>query len=191
MAAVAKIVVIGASAGALGALGRILPALPADFPLPIMLVVHVPPDKESMLASLLDDKCALRVKEAEDKEKAEAGTVYVAPPDYHLLVERDMSLSLSNEEEVQFSRPAVDVLFETAADAAGDGVVAIVLTGGNEDGAQGLRAVMKAGGVGIVQEPETAFCAAMPEAALAACPQALILELDAMASWLEEMSRCR
>lgn len=185
----ARLVVMGASAGALEALGRILPSLPADYPVPILLVVHLPPEKDSMLAGLLDAKCQLRVKEAEDKEAAQAGCVYVAPPDYHLLIEKDLIISLSNEEEVQFSRPSIDVLFEAAADSVGAGAVAVVLTGGNEDGARGAQAIMKAGGVVLVQEPQTAYCAAMPEAARSFCPQARVLELDAMASELREVAR--
>jgi len=124
------------------------------------------------------------VREAEDKEPLEAGTVYFAPPDYHLLVELDRRLSLSSEEPVLYSRPSIDVLFESAADAYGSGLVGVVLTGANSDGARGLRAVRDAGGVALVQRPDQAQVAAMPQAALDACPGAVPLSLDEIASFL-------
>ena len=130
-------VVIGASAGALEALSSLLPALPSDYRLPILIVVHLPPDKTSLLAELLRARCAIRVREAEDKEPIEPGVVYFAPPDYHLLVEQDRRLSLSDDEPVLFSRPSIDVLFESAADAYGGGLIGVVLTGANSDGANG------------------------------------------------------
>ena len=136
-----------------------------------MVVVHVPPDKRSILAELFQAKCRITVREAEDKEPISGGTVYFAPPDYHLLVETDRSLSLSSDEPVLYSRPSIDVLFESAADAYGPALIAIVLTGANQDGAKGLKAVVEAGGTAIVQSPEDAFASAMPEAALAACPE--------------------
>jgi two-component system chemotaxis response regulator CheB len=168
-------VVVGASAGAIEALMAILPGLPADFPAPILVVVHVPPDRRSLIPQVLQPHCALSLREAEDKEPAEAGHVYFAAADYHLLVERDGRLSLSSEEAVQFSRPSIDVLFETAADAYGPAVVALVLSGANSDGAAGARAIAQAGGLILVQSPETAAATAMPLAALTACPDALVL----------------
>jgi two-component system chemotaxis response regulator CheB len=183
-------VVIGASAGALEALSVILPALPEEFALPVLIVVHQPPDRRSVLAELFQSKCRIAVREAEDKEPMRAGTAYFAPPDYHLLVESDKSLSLSNDEPVLYSRPSIDVLFETAADAYGRGLVAIVLSGANQDGAAGLKAVVDAGGLGIVQKPDEAFAAAMPEAALALCPSALVLPLTGIAAYLQKAS-CR
>ena len=123
----ARAVVVGASAGAIDALQAILPALPADFPAPVLVVVHVPPDRRSLIAQVLQPHCALALREAEDKEIAAPGTVYFAPPDYHLLVERDGLLSLSSEEPVLFSRPSIDVLFESAADAYGPDLIGVVL----------------------------------------------------------------
>src|SRR6201991_418522 len=140
----AEAVVIGASAGALEALSVILPALPATFRLPVFIVVHMPPNRQSVLAELFQRKCRLRVREAEDKERISGGTVYFAPPDYHLLVEMDKHLSLSSDEPVLYSRPSIDVLFESAADAYGPGLIAIVLTGANQAGAKGLRTVYEA-----------------------------------------------
>jgi len=168
-------VVVGASAGAIEALLAILPALPADFPAPILVVVHIPPDRRSLIPQVLQPRCALLLREADDKEPAEAGNVYFAPADYHLLVERDGRLSLSTEEPVQFSRPSIDVLFETAADAYGAAAIAVVLSGANSDGAAGARAIARAGGLILIQSPETAQATAMPLAALAACPHAVVL----------------
>lgn len=181
-----RIVVIGASAGAIQALSQILPALPANYPFPILVVVHVPADRSNFLAPLFEAKCQLAVREADDKERVTGGTVYFAPPDYHLLLEADGTLSLSSEEPVQHSRPAIDILFETAADAFGDRVIGLVLTGANADGAQGLSAIAAAGGTAVVEDPATAFADAMPLAALKACPSAHILSLDAIAQFLLE-----
>ncbi|MCH2547166.1 MAG: chemotaxis protein CheB [Alphaproteobacteria bacterium] len=177
-------VVIGASAGALEALNVILPLLPADFPLPIIGVVHLPPDRESLLCKLLNDRAAIAVVEAQDKELLEGGKAYFAPPDYHLLIETDKSLSLSNEEQVLYSRPSIDVMFESAADALGDAVIGVVLTGANSDGAQGLKMIMDGGGEGLVQCSEECFSPAMPEAALAACPAAKVMSLTQIAEYL-------
>jgi two-component system, chemotaxis family, protein-glutamate methylesterase/glutaminase len=177
-------VVIGASAGALEALSVILPSLPEGFRLPLMVVVHVPPDKRSVLADLFQAKCRIPVREAEDKERISGGTVYFAPPNYHVLVEADRSLSLSNDDPVLFSRPSIDVLFESAADAYGSALIAIILTGANQDGAEGMRAVVEAGGLALVQSPDGAYAPAMPQAAIAACPSARIMSLDAIAAYL-------
>jgi two-component system, chemotaxis family, protein-glutamate methylesterase/glutaminase len=188
-AAATEAVVIGASAGALEALSIVLPALPAHYRLPVIIVVHVPPDKKSVLAELFQAKCNVPVREAEDKEPITAGTIYFAPPNYHLLIETDKSFSLSNEEPVLFSRPSVDVLFESAADAYGPALVAIVLTGANQDGAKGARAAFDAGGTAIVQRPGTAFSAAMPEAAINACPDAHVLSPEEIAMYLLSLAK--
>jgi two-component system chemotaxis response regulator CheB len=180
----ADAIVIGASAGAIQALSRILPALPADYPLPVLVVVHVPADRSDLLAPLLQAKCRVVVKEAEDKELIRPGFVYFGPSDYHLLVEADRTVSLSADEPVLYSRPSIDVLFESAADAYGAGLVGVILTGANEDGAAGLRAIAAAGGVALVEDPATAFAAAMPNAALELCVQARPLPLDAIATYL-------
>jgi two-component system chemotaxis response regulator CheB len=182
-------VVVGASAGAVDALLRILPSLPANFPLPVMIVVHLPPDKGSILPNLLASYCSIEVKEAEDKEDIRPGTAYLAPPDYHLLVEPDFRLSLSSDEPVQYSRPSIDVLFESAVDAYGSDLVGVVLTGANHDGASGLRKIGEAGGRGLVQSPETAEASAMPHAALEACPSASSMTLEQIAATLSSLSR--
>ncbi len=177
-------VVIGASAGAIDALCVILPALPASFPQPVLVVVHIPANRQSMLAELFRSRCALLVKEAEDKEIILPGTIYFAPSDYHLLVEPDFTISLSSDEPVLYSRPAIDVLFQSAADAYGDSLTGIILTGANSDGALGLKAVAKAGGMTLVQDPATAQGTAMPRAALAACPGTRPLSLNEIAAIL-------
>ncbi len=179
--------VIGASAGALEALSAILPLLPANFSMPIIVVVHIPPNRPSALAELFAVKCHMAVKEAEDKEPICAGTIYFAPPDYHLLVELDKTFALSSDEPVLFSRPSVDVLFETAADAYRERLVAIVLSGANSDGAQGLKAVVEAGGVGLIQDPATAYAALMPDAAAKASPEAHIMTLASIAEYLKKV----
>lgn len=181
-----ELVVMGASAGGVQALSQVLSELPADFPVPIMVVIHVPPHKDNALVPLFSAKCRMRVKEAEDKEPLKPGTVYFAPPDYHLLVETREAIALSSDETVNHSRPSIDVLFETAADAFGDAVTGIVLTGANNDGALGLKAICAAGGPAVVQDPASAEVAAMPAAALAACPDARVLTLDTIAPYLEE-----
>ncbi len=183
----ARLVVIGASAGAVQALLALLPALPAGFPLPVLVVVHVPPDRDNVLVPLLGAKCGLAVKEAEDKEPLVGGVIYFAPSDYHLLVERGETLALSTDEPVNYSRPSIDVLFESAADAFGGAVVGVVMTGANHDGAAGLKAVREAGGIAIVQDRAEAYATAMPDAALEACPTAFTMTLDAIASYLSSL----
>jgi two-component system chemotaxis response regulator CheB len=182
-----RAVAIGASAGAVQALLTILPALPTGYDLPVMVVVHVPPDRPNMLAPLLKARCGVTVREAEDKEPVVAGVIYFAPSDYHLLVETDETLALSTDEPVNYSRPSIDVLFESAADAYGAGLVGVILTGANHDGAAGLKAVMDAGGVVIVEDPAEAYASAMPLAALETCPSAITMNLDAIASYLSNL----
>lgn len=181
-------IVIGTSAGALESLSAVLPMLPEDYALPVMVVVHLPPDKKSIMAELLQRKCAMKVREAEDKEPIEPGTIYLAPPDYHLLVEPDRRLSLSSEEPVRYSRPSIDVLFDTAADAYGETLLGVILSGANSDGAQGLKTILAAGGQAVVQRPETAYSAAMPQAALEINPDAHALNLDRIGLYLQKLS---
>jgi two-component system, chemotaxis family, protein-glutamate methylesterase/glutaminase len=182
-------VVIGASAGALETLSSILPSLPAGYRLAVMIVVHLPRDKKSILAELLQARCRIAVREAQDKEPISGGTVYFAPPDYHLLVEQDRTLSLSNDVPVLYSRPSINVLFESAADAYGPGLIGIVLTGANNDGATGLKAIAEAGGTVIVQTPDSAYASAMPEAAKLECPAALLLTPGQIASFLQDIDK--
>ena len=183
----AKAVVIGASAGAVQALLTILPVLPASYALPVLVVVHVPADRDNALVPLLQSKCQLPVKEAEDKEALTGGVVYFAPSDYHLLVETEGALALSMDEPVNYSRPSIDVLFESAADVFETDLVGIILTGANHDGAAGLKAVLAAGGAVIVEDPAQAYAEAMPQAALQACPAAKVMSLAAIGSYLSTL----
>lgn len=182
-------VAIGASAGGVQALLTLLPALPADFPWPIFIVLHVPADRGNVLAPLFGAKCRLEVKEAEDKETARPGVVYFAPSNYHLLVESNGDLALSSDEAVNYSRPSIDVLFESAADAYGAGLTGVILTGANEDGAAGLSAVAAAGGIALVEEPAAAYAQAMPQAARNACDAALALPLERIAEHLKGLGK--
>ena len=175
-----KAVVIGGSAGAIDVLTRLFPEIPAGFPVPIMIVIHLPADKKSIVAQLLDEKSAVTVKEVSDKETVKAGSAYVAPPDYHMLAERDGTLSLSVEEPVLYSRPSIDVLFETAADAYGDGLLGVILSGANEDGAKGAKKIVQKGGAVIVQSPDEAQSKMMPKSAIRTVPNSHVKTMDEM-----------
>lgn len=179
-----KAVVIGTSAGGVEALSALLPRFPIGYGAPVFVVIHLPPDRNSVIAELMAEKCALPVYETEDKEPIKPGTIYFAPPDYHLMVENDKTLSLSVEMPVHYSRPSIDVLFETAADAYGEGLVGVILSGANDDGAQGLKKIGDAGGAMLVQDPKTAFSAPMPEAALKFNPGAQNLTIAQIADYL-------
>lgn len=159
-------IVIGASAGGLSVMTRILQDLPAGFPLPVIVVQHRSKDERSLLEELLQQKCRVRIKQADEKESIEKGIVYFAPPDYHLLIEGDRTFSLSFDAPVNYSRPSIDVLFETAADVYKERLLGIILTGANSDGAGGIRKIGMQGGTTIAQSPETADYPEMPKAAI-------------------------
>lgn len=184
-----KAVVIGASAGGVDALMDILPGLPASFGLPLVVVLHLPQSRHSHLAEIFGRRTSLQVREAADKETLTPGTLYFAPPGYHLLVETDHSLSLSCEAHVHFSRPSIDVLMESAADVYGSALAGILLTGANADGALGLDKIGRQGGLTVVQDPAEAQMPAMPEAAIRLCPPDLILDLKSIHSLLLEMGK--
>ncbi len=177
-----RAIVIGASAGGLHAIKTIVSALPSGFRLPIAIVQHLSPLTDNYWISMVDKLSAIAVKEADEKEKLEAGTVYIAPANYHLLVERDETLSLSIDPKVNYARPAIDTLFESAADVFRQQLVGVVLTGSNSDGALGLRRIKECGGLAVVQEPGTAEAGYMPEAAIAATQVDYILPLEKIAS---------
>jgi two-component system chemotaxis response regulator CheB len=161
--------------------------LPDTYPLPVLIVVHVPADRASQLAPLFQARCQLRVVEVEDQEPLVPGTIYFAPPDYHLLVESPTRLALANDEPVNYSRPSIDVLFESVADVYGRQAAGIVLTGANSDGAEGLRALSDAGGLAIVVRPKEAYSAAMPQAAIDANPACRVLSLTEIRDLLIEL----
>jgi two-component system chemotaxis response regulator CheB len=174
-------IVIGASAGGVEAVGTLLQALPLPYTPSLIVVIHIPADPPSLLAEIFQARCRLPVHEALDKEHVEPGTVYVAPPGYHLLVKADRTLALSRHPPVAFSRPSIDVLFEAAAAAYGDRVLGIVLSGANNDGAAGLAAIRAAGGRGWVQAPADARAAAMPQAAIDTAGADLVVPVHDMA----------
>jgi two-component system chemotaxis response regulator CheB len=170
-------VVIGGSAGSVTALGEILPGLPADFP-PVLVVVHIPASSPSLLVAVFAPRCSMIMREAESGGAIERGTVYFAPSDYHLLVESDRRCALSIEPPIHFSRPAIDPLFESAAYVYGSRLAGLVLTGASKDGALGLFAIHRAGGIAMVQDPAVAETPAMPLAAIAAVPTARVVTLS-------------
>lgn len=180
-------VVIGASAGGVEALLNLFEGLPADYGLPLVVVLHLPEGRESLLADLFALRLALRVKEAQDKEALQAGTLYFSAPGYHLCIEADRSFSYSREEPLHFSRPSIDYLFESAADAYGKQLMGILLTGANQDGAAGLYTIKQRGGVTVVQDPQEAQVPTMPEAALALHQPDYILPLRGILALLTEL----
>jgi two-component system chemotaxis response regulator CheB len=180
-------VAIGASAGGVEVLSVLLSSLPASCRASFFIVMHIPRERPSLLAEVFNARCALPVREAEDKEPVQPGTVYFAPPDYHLLLDRGPILALSSDEPVHFSRPSIDVLFESAADIYGERLLGLILTGANQDGAEGLAAVGRAGGRTVVQEPGGAAVPFLPEAALQVGPVDFVLSLaqlrELFATW--------
>lgn len=182
------IAVVGTSWGGLAALRELVGALPDDLTIPIVLVQHRHKLSDHVLPTLLQDRTRLRVFEVEDKAPIEPGCVYVAPADYHLLVEPTY-FTLSVDDPIRYSRPSIDLTFSTASDAFGARTIGVVLTGANADGAEGLRRIVERGGVGIVQEPATAESPTMPAAALKAVPSAKVMTLGAIGALIGEMAR--
>lgn len=182
-------IVIGGSAGGVEALSVVLPALPAKLCASVFVVLHLPRERPSLLAEIFSHKCALPVMEAEDKMRVEPGTVYFAPPDYHLLIDAGPQLALSVDELVHFSRPSIDVLFESAADVYAQRLMGIILTGANEDGSEGLAAIHRSGGVTIVQEPDSALVSVMVLAALKRSHPDFVLPLGQIAELLRTLAR--
>ena len=161
-----EVIAIGASTGAIDACNVLLPALAPGARVAVAVVVHIPPDPTISLARLFAGRCAAPLKEAEDKEPVKPGHIYFAPPGYHLLVEPDRTFSLSVDEPVHHSRPSIDVLFESVAQVYGMRAMGVILTGANADGAAGLAAIAAAGGLTVVESPDTARASQMPAAAL-------------------------
>ena len=169
---------IGVSAGGLNALKILLPAFPLNFNLPLIIVQHVGANSDGTWISLLDNICKLKVKEADEKEIIDKGTVYIAPPNYHLLVEKDKTFSLSIDGRVNYARPSIDVLFESASDVYKEELIGILLTGSSIDGTKGLKTIKEKGGLTIVQDPATAEVAYMPASAIASVQVDHILSLE-------------
>jgi two-component system chemotaxis response regulator CheB len=180
-------IVIGTSAGGIEALSIILPGLPAGLRAAVFVVIHLPRERPSLLVEIFEPRCKLTVREPLDKDPVEEGTVYFAPPDYHLLIDAGPQIALSADELVHFSRPSIDVLFESAAEWYGERLLGIILTGANRDGAAGLAAVHDAGGVTVVQRPDTAYAALMVESALERSPVDLVLSLQEIAGLFQTL----
>jgi two-component system chemotaxis response regulator CheB len=161
-----KVAVLGGSAGSLGVIIRIVEALPADSGVMVIVVVHRKSDAGSILESLLAAKTTMKVKEVEDKEPITANSVFIAPPDYHLLIEDEYNFALDGSEKLHFSRPSIDATFESVANVFGSYTLGILLSGANADGAEGLATIQHAGGYTIVQDPATAEVSYMPQQAL-------------------------
>jgi len=180
-------IVIGASAGGIEALTVLLPALSKTQLLSVFVVLHLPRERPSLLVEIFKPKCAMQVMEAQDKEPIAPGTIYFATPDYHLLIDKGPQLALSADELVNYSRPSIDVLFEAAADIYRRRLLGIVLSGGNDDGAAGLQAIVRAGGIAVVQAPASAQVAAMPLAAIRRGNVDYVLPLDQIAELLRAL----
>jgi len=180
-------VVIGASAGGVDALLKLLSGLPDRYRLPIVVILHLPETRDSLLADIFRKRLAINVHEAADKEAVTPGTLYFAGAGYHLSIEKDRTFSLSCEAPVHYSRPSIDLLMESAADAYGPRLAGILLTGANFDGAEGLARISECGGLTVVQDPAEAQVATMPEAAIALLQPSLVLPLDGIRRLLLEL----
>lgn len=180
-------IVIGGSSGAIDALNVLLPALPAGMHAAVIVLLHLPSDRRSLLTDIFGYRCALPVQEAQDQQPVLPGRVYFGPPGYHLLVDRGPRLALSIDPPVHFSRPSIDVLFQSAADCYGERLLGVLLSGANEDGAEGLAAIHDAGGHVLVQAPSSAAVPTMPDAALARVPTARTLTPDEIAAMFAQL----
>ncbi len=180
-------VVIGVSTGGMNALSVIVSNLSTGFTLPVIIVQHTSPDADDFLARFLDEKCPLIVKQADEKEHISPGVIYTAPANYHLLVEENKTLSLSIDSPVNFARPAIDVLFETASEVFGKKLIGIVLTGAGRDGSMGLRKIKDEGGLAIVQDPETTESGQMPKAAINIVDVDHVLSLENIGRLLNDL----
>lgn len=177
-------IVIGGSAGSLDVLLEVFPALKADLNIPIIIVVHRKGSSESLLTDLLQSRTALKVLEAEEKSLLEGGKVYIAPADYHLLVEDDHTISLDYSEKINYSRPSIDVTFQSAAEVFKGDLVCVLLSGSNADGVEGLKIVNNFGGRVVIQNPNTAIMPYMPQQASIAVKPNLVLDSFEMAEFI-------
>ena len=182
-------IVMGGSAGAMKAMSVLLPYFPEKYTLPVIVALHLHPRQNRYFLEHFNKLCALNVKEADEKENIQPGYIYFAPPNYHLLIENNKTFSLSTDERVNFSRPSIDVLFESAASVYGARLAAVILTGANSDGADGLCAIKKKGGVVVVQDPQAAESSYMPAAALKVVQPDFVFGLAEMGRWLAEAAQ--
>ena len=179
-----RLVVVGTSMGGIETLSTLLGSLQADFPLPVAIVQHMGKGVQVSLADLFRSRTKLRVYEGEPLQPLQPGSVYLAPVDYHMLIEKDMTISLSLDEKVNYSRPSIDVLFESAAYSVGADVIGVLLTGASRDGATGVKAIKEAGGFVVVESPETAICSFMPRKALEVVKADYVLPVNEIGSLL-------
>ena len=180
-------IVIGVSSGGLNVMKTLFTFLPENFSIPFIIVQHVSPHSENLWIELLNKRSLLEIKEADEKEKIESGKVYIAPSNYHLMIENDKTFSLTIDERVNYARPSIDVLFESAAEAYQNKLIGVVLTGSNNDGAYGLKKIKESGGLTIVQDPDTAESFYMPASAIAATIPDFILPLEEIIQLLIEL----
>lgn len=186
-----EIIAIGCSAGGFEALGLILPNLSKNFPLPVVIVLHIPADSGPILAESFAKKCQIPVREVEDKMPILPGSIYLAPANYHLMVEPTRELSLSTEEPVHYSRPSIDVLFESVAMAYGRAALGIILSGANADGSAGIKFILAHGGQAIVQDPAEADYSTMPAATLHANPDSRVMKISQISEFLSQLERTK
>lgn len=183
-----KLILIGGSTGSIDVLLHLLPALKVPLSFALIIVLHRKNSADSPLANLLSLKSSLPVQEVDDKDAIVPGTIYLAPADYHLLLEQDGTFSLDDSEKINYSRPSIDVTFESAADAFGPSVVGIVLSGANADGTQGLKAIKKVGGILVAQRPDTAQVGFMPQQAILGADVDYILDIQELVSFVNELN---
>lgn len=181
-------IVIGTSSGGMNALKFLFSALPVDFSIPIIIVQHIGPRSDNQWIKLLNNNSKLYLKEADEKEKIEHGKVYIAPPNYHLMIERNKTFSLTIDERVNYSRPSIDVLFESAAEAYKNKLIGVILTGSNNDGTKGIKRIKEYGGLTIAQDPKTAESSYMPASAIAAIQPDYILSLEDISNLLIKLT---
>src|SRR5665647_701352 len=182
-------IVIGTSSGGMSALKFLFSALPVDFSIPIIIVQHISPRSDNQWIKLLNINSKLYLKEADEKEKIEHGKVYIAPPNYHLMIERNKTFSLTIDERVNYSRPSIDVLFESAAEAYKNKLIGVILTGSNNDGTNGIKRIQECGGLTISQDPETAESSYMPASAIATNQPDYILSLEEITALLIKLDK--
>jgi two-component system chemotaxis response regulator CheB len=171
-------IVMGVSSGGMNAMKVISSLLPQDFSIPVIIVQHIGARSDNTWIKLLNEKSSLPIKEADEKEKIEPGSIYIAPPNYHLMIEKNKTFSLTIDQRVNFARPSIDVLFESAAEAYQNRLIGVVLTGSNNDGTKGIKRIKELGGLAIIQDPETAESSYMPASAISAIDPDYVLSLE-------------
>lgn len=184
----AEAILIGGSTGSIEVLLQVLPALPAPLPFALIIVLHRKNTADSTLANLLSQKTTCPFREVDDKDPVKPGTIYLAPADYHLLIEQDKSFSLDDSEKINYSRPSIDVTFESAADVYGSSLIGVLLSGANADGMKGMQAIQKAGGLLIAQQPDTALVGFMPQQAIANTTVDYILDVPGLIEFLKSVN---